>query len=103
MGFPTVFLLNGQSEVVAASWAILDRFNVLFNTLFAPGLQNAHPAQAASTALAKLFELPQEELQDLLHLAFPAEIQQTPALLAQMDNLRRQPFCYGAYQTYTLL
>lgn len=103
MGFPTVFLLNGRSEVLAASWAILDRFNLLFTTLFAPGLQNAHPAQAASTALARLFELPLEELPNLLHRAFPTEIQQTPALLAQMDKLRRQPFCYGAYQTYTLL
>lgn len=103
MGFPTVFLLNGRSEVLAASWAILDRFNLLFTTLFAPGLQNAHPAQAASIALAKLVELHQEELPDLLHRAFPTDVQQTPAFLAQMDKLRQQPFCYGAYQTYTLL
>ncbi len=103
MGFPTVFLLNGRSEVLAASWAILDRFNLLFTTLFAAGLQNSGPAQAASTALARLFELPQEELLDLFRRAFPVDIQQPPSLLAQMDNLRRQPFCYGAYQTYTLL
>lgn len=102
-GFPSVLLLNGRSEVVAASWAILDRFNILFTALFAPELHTAHPSQAASITLAKLFALPKEELADLLVRAFPADVQQTPALLAQMDNLRRQPFCYGAYQTYTLL
>lgn len=103
MGFPSMFLLNGRSEVLAASWAILDRFNLLFTTLFAPSLQKAHPSLAASTALARLFELPKEELSDLVHRAFPADVLNTPALLAQIDNLRRQPFCYGAYQTYTLL
>ncbi|WP_423680481.1 tetratricopeptide repeat protein [Undibacterium sp. WLHG33] len=103
MGFPTVFLLNGRSEVLAASWAILDRFNLLFTTLFAPGLQKAHPSLAASIALAKLFELPKEELSDLVHSAFPADVLNTSAVLEQIDNLRRQPFCYGAYQTYTLL
>lgn len=103
IGFPTVFLLNGRSEVLAASWAILDRFNLLFTTLFAPSLHKAHPSLAASTALARLFELPKEELPDLVHRAFPAEVLKTPVLLEQIDNLRQQPFCYGAYQTYTLL
>jgi hypothetical protein len=103
MGFPTVFLLNGRSEVLAASWAILDRFNLLFTTIFAPSLQKAHPSLAASTALARLVELPKEELPDLVHRAFPADVLKTPGLLEQIDNLRRQPFCYGAYQTYTLL
>lgn len=103
MGFPVVFLLNGRSEVLAASWAILDRFNLLFTTLFAPSLHQAHPSQAASTALARLFELPKEELPDLLLRAFPPGVQVTQELLSQMDTLRRQPFCYGAYHTYTLL
>jgi tetratricopeptide (TPR) repeat protein len=103
MGFPTVFLLNGRSEVLAASWAILDRFNLLFTTLFAPSLQKAHPSLAASTALARLFELSKEELLALVHRAFPADVLKSPVLLEQIDNLRRQPFCYGAYQTYTLL
>lgn len=102
-GFPTVFLLNGRSEVLAASWAILDRFNLLFTTLFASSLQNAHPSLAASTALARLFELPKDELSDLVHRAFPANVLKTSDLLEEIDNLRRQPFCYGAYQTYTLL
>ncbi len=103
MGFPTVFLLNGRSEVLAASWAILDRFNLLFTTLFAPSLKNGSPSLAASTALAKLFELSDKELSDLVHRAFPADVPKTAVLLEQIDNLRRQPFCYGAYQTYTLL
>lgn len=103
MGFPTVFLLNGRSEVLAASWAIIDRFNLLFTTLFVPSLQKAHPSLAASTALASLIELPKEELPDLVHRAFPTEVLKTSVLLEQIDNLRRQPFCYGAYQTYTLL
>lgn len=103
MGFPVVFLLNGRSEVLAASWAILDRFNLVFTSLFAPGLRDVHPSQAASTALAKLVELPVEELSALLLRAFPAGTTISPDLLTQMDNLRQQPFCYGAYQTYTLL
>jgi len=103
MGFPTVLLLNGRSEVLAASWAIIDRFNVLFTTLFAPNLQDVHPSLAASTALARLFELPKDELFELVHRAFPADVPMTPHLLEQIDNLRRQPFCYGGYQTYTLL
>jgi tetratricopeptide (TPR) repeat protein len=103
MGFPTVFLLNGQSEVLAASWAILDRFNLLFTALFAPSLQKSHPSLAASTALARLYELPKEDLLDLVQRAFPTEVPKTPAFLEQIDKLRRQPFCYGAYQTYTLL
>jgi tetratricopeptide (TPR) repeat protein len=103
IGFPTMFLLNGQSEVLAASWAILDRFNLLFTTLFAPSLQTAHPSLAASTTLARLFELPKDQLLNLVHLAFPDDVQKTTVLLEQIDNLRRQPFCYGAYQTYTLL
>lgn len=103
MGFPVVFLLNGRSEVLAASWAILDRFNLVFTSLFAPGLRDVHPSQAASTALAKLVELPVEELSASLLRAFPAGTTISPDLLTQMDNLRQQPFCYGAYQTYTLL
>lgn len=103
MGFPVVFLLNGQSEVLAASWAILDRFNLLLTTLFAPGLREAHPSSAMSTALAKLVDLPSEELPALLLRAFPSGTQISHELLSQIDNLRRQPFCYGAYQTYTLL
>lgn len=103
MGFPTVFLLNGQSEVLAASWAILDRFNVLLTALFAPGLGESTPARAAGTALAKLVDLPKEALQNLLNRAFPGALEKEPMFLEQMDNLRRQPFCYGAYQTYTLL
>ncbi|KVK90334.1 hypothetical protein [Burkholderia cepacia] len=103
MGFPIVFLLNGRSEVLAASWAILDRFNLLLTTLFAPSLQKAHPSLAASTALAKLFELPKEELADLVQRAFPVDVPKSPVLLEQIDNLRQQPFCYGTYQTYTLL
>lgn len=103
MGFPIMFLLNGRSEVLAASWAIIDRFNLLLTTLFAPKLQKVHPSLAASTALAKLFELPEAELADLVHRAFPADASNSPVLLKQIDNLRQQPFCYGAYQTYTLL
>jgi hypothetical protein len=103
MGFPSVFLLNGQAEVIAASWAIFDRFNLLFTNLLAPALRTAHPSKAASTALAQLFDLPRDEFVELLNRAFPADVQRTSELLAQMDNLRRQPFCYGAYQTYTLL
>jgi tetratricopeptide (TPR) repeat protein len=103
MGFPTVFLLNRRSEVLAASWAILDRFNLLFTTLFAPLLQEAHPSQAASAALARLFELPEEKLSELIQRIFSADAQSGAVLLKQIDNLRRQPFCYGAYQTYTLL
>lgn len=103
IGFPTVFLLNGRAEVIAASWAIYDRFNLLFTNLLAPALSTAHPSLAASTALAQLFDLPRDEFAELLNHAFPADVQRTSVLLAQMDNLRRQPFCYGAYQTYTLL
>lgn len=103
MGFPMVFLLNGRAEVIAASWAILDRFNLLFTNLLAPALRTAHPSQAASTALAQLIDLPRDEFAELLNRAFPADAQRTSVLLEQMDNLRRQPFCYGAYQTYTLL
>lgn len=103
MGFPVVFLLNGRSEVLAASWAILDRFNLLLTTLFAPGLREAHPSHAMSMALAKLVDLPGEELPDLLLRAFPPGTQISHELLSQIDNLRQQPFCYGAYQTYTLL
>ncbi|MDN3578272.1 tetratricopeptide repeat protein [Chitinimonas viridis] len=103
MGFPVVFLLNGRSEVLAASWAVLDRFNLLLTTLFAPGLREAHPSCAISTALSKLVNLPSEELPALLLRAFPSGTQISHSLLSQIDNLRQQPFCYGAYQTYTLL
>lgn len=103
IGFPTVFLLNGQSEVVAASWEILDRFNLVFTTLLALGLDGVTTAQAVSTALAKLFELPAEELSDLLRRALPAKVELPSVALSQIDIMRRQPFCYGAYQTYTLL
>ena len=98
-----MFLLNGRAEVIAASWAILDRFNLLFTNLFALALRTAHPSQAASTALAQLFEFPIDKLAELLDRAFPVDVERTPKLLSDMDNLRRQPFCYGAYQTYTLL
>lgn len=103
MGFPVVFLLNGRSEVLAASWAIIDRFNLLFTTLFAPALRDIHPSLAASKALATLAELSEEALPALLRPAFPPETELSAGLLSQMDTVRRQPFCYGAYQTYTLL
>ena len=102
IGFPTVFLLNGQSEVVAASWEILDRFNLVFTSLLAPGLNGVPPAQAVSMALAKLFELPIEELSELLRRALSAKFELTPVALSQIDIMRHQPFCYGSYQTYTL-
>ncbi len=98
-----MLVLNGRSEWFAPSWAILDRFNVMFTFLFAPGLKFAHPSQAAAVALATLYELSNDELADLVTRAFPPDVQRTAALVAQMDNLRRQPFCYGAYHTYTLL
>jgi tetratricopeptide (TPR) repeat protein len=103
MGFPVVFLLNGRSEVLAAAWAIIDRYNLLFTTLFAPGLRDAHASHAMSTALANLVNLPVEELPALLLRAFPSGTPISHELLSEIDNLRRQPFCYGAYQTYTLL
>lgn len=103
VGFPTVFLLNGQSEVVAASWEILDRFNLIFTALLAPGLCGVTPASAASTALARLFELPIEELIDLLSKMPAASVGLTAQGRSQIDLMRRQPFCYGAYQTFTLL
>jgi tetratricopeptide (TPR) repeat protein len=102
-GFPSVFLLNRRSEVVAASWAIFDRFNLLFMTLFAPRLREGHASQAVSFALAKLHELTADDLSDVVKRAFPGATQDAVGLLTQIDNLRRQPFCYGAYQTYCLL
>lgn len=103
MGFPTVFLLNGKAEVMAASWAILDRFNLLFTTLFASGLQHMYPAQAASSALARLVDYPPEALPDLLSQSLPGRVGPTAAELQQVDKLLRQPFCYGTYQVYTLM
>lgn len=97
MGFPTVFLLNGRSEVVAASWAILDRFNLLFTTLFAPSLRSTHPSRAVSTALARLFEFPKEELPDLLHRVFPSGALPTPAAVL----LRRLPDLHLALDSAT--
>ena len=82
---------------------IFDRFNLLFTALFAPSLQKDHPSLAASTALARLFDFSKDDLSDLVRRVFPADDLKTPVLLEQIENLRRQPFCYGAYQTYTLL
>jgi hypothetical protein len=43
-----------------------------------------------------------DDLQARLNATFPAD---HPILQAvsQLNVLRRQPYCYGAYQTYTLL
>jgi tetratricopeptide (TPR) repeat protein len=102
MGFPSVFLLNGMAEVVAASWAIIDRFNLMFTSLFAPALRDMRPAAAVSHALASLIDMSDDDLQARLNATFPAD---HPILQAvsQLNVLRRQPYCYGAYQTYTLL
>ena len=61
------------------------------------------PAQAASSALARLVDYPTESLNDLVLRALPDQVDTSINELQQLDNLRRQPFCYGAYQTYTLL
>lgn len=103
IGFPTVFLVNGECEVVAASWEILDRFNLVFTTLLAPRLVGVTGSQAVSTALAMLHEMPSGELAELLLRSLPAGVELSAAALGQIDVMRRQPFCYGAYQTYTLL
>jgi hypothetical protein len=105
MGFPTVFLLNGQCEVLAASWAILDRFNVLLTTLFARELDQSPSAIAFSTALAKLFDMPKKELLELLSSVHGSDSLPPEALasLESVDVMRRKAFCYGAYQIYSLL
>lgn len=103
IGFPSVFLLNGVAEVVAASWAIVDRFNLMFTTLFAPALREMRPAAAACTALAKLIEMADEDLPALLSRALPVDDVALQASVNQLNLIRRQPYCYGAYQTYTLL
>lgn len=102
MGFPSLFLLNGKAEVVASSWAIMDRFNLMFTALFAPALRNMRPAAAASHALATLIEMSDDELTAHLSSAFPEDHGLLQAA-KQLNVLRRQPYCYGAYQTYTLL
>jgi tetratricopeptide (TPR) repeat protein len=103
IGFPTVFLVNGECEVVAASWEILDRFNLVFTTLLAPRLDGVTVSQAVSRALALLHEMPSGELTELLFRSLPAGVELSAAALSQIDVMRRQPLCYGAYQTYTLL
>ncbi len=106
MGFPTVFLLNGKCEVLAASWAIMDRFNILLTTLFARELDQSPAATAFSTALAKLFEMPKEAVLELLSSIQGSDDSLQPEALASLesvDALRRKAFCYGAYQIYTLL
>lgn len=106
MGFPTVFLLNGQCEVLAASWAILDKFNVLLTTLFARELDQSPSAIAFSTALAKLFNMPNKEVLELLSSVHGDDDSLPPEALASLgsvDVIRRKAFCYGAYQIYSLL
>lgn len=103
VGFPTVFLVNGECEVVAASWEILDRFNLVFTTLLAPRLDGMTASQAVSTVLAVLHEMPSGELTELLLRSLPDGVELSAAALNQIDVMRRQPFCYGVYQTYTLL
>jgi len=106
MGFPTVFLLNGRCEVVAASWAIMDRFNVLLTTLFARNLDKSHSAVAFSSALAKLVDMPKAEALELLRSVHSSDDGSPPVALPSpeaVDDLRRRAFCYGAYQVYTLL
>lgn len=102
MGFPSLFLLNGKAEVVASSWAIMDRFNLVFTALFAPALRDMRPAAAASHALASLIEMSDDEFTAYLSSAFPEDHRLLQAA-KQLNVLRRQPYCYGAYQTYTLL
>lgn len=102
MGFPSVFLLNGQAEVIAASWAIIDRFNIMFTALFAPALREMRPAEAASRALARLIDLADEDLAALLSRVMPGD-EVTQQAIQHLSNVRRQAYCYGAYETYTLL
>lgn len=102
MGFPSVFLLNAQAEVVAASWAIIDRVAIMFTALFAPALREMRPAEATSRALARLIDLADEDLPALLSRVLPGD-EAIQRAVPHMNNVRRQAYCYGAYQTYTLL
>jgi len=102
MGFPSLFLLNAQAEVVAASWAIIDRVNIMFTALFAPALREMRPAEAAGRALARLIDLADEDLPGLLSRVLPGD-EAIQRAVHHLNSVRRQAYCYGAYQTYTLL
>lgn len=44
-----------------------------------------------------------DDIDDALQEATLASFDARACAYLAADNLRRQPFCYGAYQTYTLL
>ncbi len=101
-GFPSAFLVNGQCVVLASGWAIIDRFNILLSMLFAQELNKLPITAAFSSALAKLHMMRIQDLDVLIKLT-NSYMEEFTDSLTTIDNLRKQPFCYGAYQLYTLL
>lgn len=102
MGFPSLFLVNGQCVVLGASWAIIDRFNMLLSAILAKKIHAETASRAASYSLALLASMTREALAELQAATLAHEIVE-PSLLDRLDNLRNQAYCYGAYQLYTLL
>lgn len=108
-GYPSLLLTNRRCVVTGSAWATLDRFDYLLSTRFAIELKSGCDlARAFSIALAAIVDMPASEAMDLFdHLPDPdLRVQMNPGTSAEAQrvaNLRRQPFCYGAYQVYTLV
>lgn len=109
-GYTSIFLTNRQSVATGAAWATLDRFDYLLSTRFAIELAHGtEPSRAFSIALGDLVTMPATDAMRLFeHIADPAlkdkmSVANSEKAVAQLDLMKQQPFCYGAYQLVTLL
>lgn len=108
-GYPSIFLTNRNCVVTASAWATIDRFDYLLSTQFAITLKTERNfGKAFSMALAKVVDMSATEASRLFdHIPDPELRKEmtpdTDTRSQQITNLISQPFCYGAYNLYSLV
>lgn len=108
IGYPSVLLANRRSVVSAASWPTIDKFDYLLSVQFALELRaNPDSSAAFSKAIATLVDMTAEQAMSLFRHIPDATLRDetTPHSAQQIEQLmqmKSDPFCYGAYQLYTL-
>jgi hypothetical protein len=106
VGFQAVFLTNRRCSVIAATWAIFDRYHFLFSSLFFEQVRVLGAAQALGTTLAKLTGMSAADAIKLFGSIEPEDLRHEILATTSEKNLeamKAAPLCYGAYQTYGLL
>ena len=107
ISFPSIFLLNRKSMVVAPVWAVPDLAAFAFSVFLYRRLsEGASSAQAYSFAVAEFFDATKADIISAIEQISDQGLRQRKVQLIQNDCSEhpfRRPYCYGAYRLHCLL